>query len=332
MVNEIHEPAAGGDPSKLEIGQHAARALAWRTSGSFWPPIKELAGLSLKFRARLQTRLDLGGGDDAIRSAQDKLLKRLQFLKWEYESFATDHPQAAPESVDALFEFFFSRSGFRMGQNLDAHLLDTSLADRVVAPPIAAMLLQVLAENCGPVVDVLNLQSGRYLRWKDQLFDLFDQGRCLSRDERLELAQDSLATSPAANPTSAANSTPTESASAATPAPLRESPADLKELSALTPDRAYILMLTRLRQLATKLSPSVIECELMLLDELIRYAPSQIALLAERGVLRSRLQQWQGALDDLNRFFAFHRREDSPTSLVELYEQLRRELAKGSSS
>jgi|GEM_PF-6856527 len=320
MVNEIHEPAAGGDPSKLEIGQHAARALAWRTSGSFWPPIKELASLSLKFRARLQTRLAFGGGDDALRTAQDKLLKRLQFLKWEYESFATDQPQAAPESVDALFEFFFSRSGFRMGQNLDAHLLDTSLADRVVAPPIAAMLLQVLAENCGPAIEVLNLQSGRYLRWKDQLFDLFDQGRCLSRDERLELAHDSLATSPTAN------STPTESASAATPAPLRESAADLRELSALTPDRAYILMLTRLRQLATKHSPSVIECELMLLDELIRYAPSQIALLAERGVLRSRLQQWQGALDDLNRFFAFHRREDSPAALVDLYDRLRVEL------
>ena len=336
MVNEFHEPATGGDPSKLEIGRHAARAAAWRSAASFWPPLKELASLALRFRSRLQSRLDLAEDGDDLRSAQDKLLKRLQFLKWEYESFLSEPSRAKAEAVDSLFEFFYERAGFRLGQDLDSHLLDSALSSREVAPPMGAMFLQILAEGRGPSVEILNLQAGRYLRSGNQLFDLFDQGRRLSATERLELAQDSLSTS--AHPPGKVNAedlmmanlvSPSKSSLPSSPeGKTLDTPFDFKELSALTPDRAYVLVLTRLRQLSTKLSPSVIECELMLLDELIRSAPSQVALLAERGVLRSRLQQWQGALDDLNRFFAFQRREEAPAALVELHDQLRREISR----
>lgn len=83
-------------------------------------------------------------------------------------------------------------------------------------------------------------------------------------------------------------------------------------------------MKTSLDVPSTRWTPTAaLTAQNLILDQLISFKPSHIRWLAERAVIRHRLGNDSGALDDLKRFFAFQERDAAPPSLVSLYEQLR---------
>lgn len=66
-----------------------------------------------------------------------------------------------------------------------------------------------------------------------------------------------------------------------------------------------------------------LRAQVLLLDQLIALRPSLIRLFADRAMLRHRIGDSTGALDDLKRFFAFQDRESAAPALVSLYDLLR---------
>lgn len=293
---------------KFLIGRSGTLAAAWdhATASAPWAAlIKEWVGLTVAVRNTLQ----LQPSQTSTAIDRESLEKRLAFLGWDLEA------KVGPVCFENHARAFFTDLGFRPVANHDSgnagncdadlSLLDTVLSRREGAASAIAILFAWAAEIVSKTAaDAQNKLSVEFLEnvpahvvrvrtpTNSEYVSLFDAGRKLEAADWISFCNQGTA------------------------------------LERLSISDVWIRLMLELRSAldnpSTRWPESAgLRAQLLLLDQLIALRPSLIRLFADRAMLKHRLGDASGALDDLKRFFAFQDRSSAPPALVSLFELLR---------
>ncbi|MBK7893154.1 MAG: hypothetical protein IPJ84_20545 [Bdellovibrionales bacterium] len=299
MPHSFEKFLTGRSGTLAAAWDHAAASAPWSTL------MKEWIGLTVAIRNTLRN----SPGSPSI--DREALEKRLAFLGWDLEA------RVQPLSVDNHIRAFFTDLGFRPAPKgsgePDGSLLDTVLSRH---------------EGAGSALTIL-------FAWATETVSK------TSSESHTKLSVEFVKNAPAhivrLRFSDTSNDAPDERAeyiSAEKNGQKLESSDWIDwchgktALERLSVSDVWIRLMLELRAALEKPSTrwpesAGLRAQVLLLDQLIALRPSLIRLFADRAMLRHRLGDNAGALDDLKRFFAFQDRGSAAPALVSLYDLLR---------
>jgi regulator of sirC expression with transglutaminase-like and TPR domain len=243
-------------------------------------------------------------------------LKRILFFSYELQVRV---PEAASEKekLDLLNHFFFVEKRFErlreandLADPSDAYRLGRVVASRRGHASILAVIYAFLADCIGIHLDFVDLKPASFLKWNKFSSTMKDEsGRPMPRSCYIDITRsgrilsdvDLIAT--------------------------LHSRFQIHSVCHASVLEAYVFetyLCDYLHDLKRVMHAGLCEPELLLFifSTLISYQPNNLNLVGERALLHRRLGNFKSALADLKRYFAFHERDQAPTELVELYEEL----------
>lgn len=302
MPHSFEKFLTGRSGTLAAAWDHAAAAAPWSTL------MKEWIGLTVAIRNTLRSSPGSPSTD------RESLEKRLAFLGWDLEA------KVQPLTVDNHIRTFFTDLGFRpapkgVGEP-DGSLLDTVLSRHEGEGSALTILFAWATETVSKTASENRIKlSVEFvknapahivrLRVADKSNDVLDErAEYISAEksgQKLE-ASDWIDWCQRGNGQTA--------------------------LERLSVSDVWIRLMLELRAALEKPSTrwpesAGLRAQVLLLDQLIALRPSMIRLFADRAMLRHRLGDNAGALDDLKRFFAFQDRGSAAPALVSLYDLLR---------
>lgn len=302
MPHSFEKFLAGRSGTLAAAWDHAAAPAPWSTL------TKEWIGLTVAVRSVL------GNSPGSQSIDRESLEKRLAFLGWDFEA------RVQPLTIDNHVRAFFTDLGFRPApkgiDEPDGILLDSVLSRREGAGSALTILFawatETVSKNSEEKHTTLSVEFVKNapahivrLRIRDKLND--------SLNERVEYRS------------TERNGQKIESSDWIDWCKNGNSQTALERLSV---SDVWIRLVLELRAALEKPCSRWPACaglhaQVLLLDQLIALRPSLVRLFADRAILRHRLGDDAGALDDLKRFFAFQDRSSAAPALVSLYDLLR---------
>lgn len=232
----------------------------------------------------------------------DSVHRRFQFLIYEFNSLQFC-PTSNLDKIKVLNEFIFQKKHFVLdspttNQNsLNSYLIEDALKFKKSSPHILSLIYSILARELNLEVAFVDLKPQCFLKVKDSnntyFIDLSRYGQILSSQELLEKIS-----------------------------------TGLKDIDQLSERICEVLdvknfLITYLKNLRKNLSlDSQTEDLLKIQNELLQYLPTQLNLIGERALIHYKLNMLRNSILDLKRYFAFQSKENAPTHLVKLYQEL----------
>jgi regulator of sirC expression with transglutaminase-like and TPR domain len=268
------------------------------------------------------------------------IVKRMQFFGYDIASLIPPE-RSTRDKLSMLNRWFFEQKRFQAladnGCVLERVTLHSVLAKRVGSPLAVGLIYAYLAQQAGVRLEFANIRPAGYLKFVEhglwRYIDLVRGGKILEGDELLDLLQSRLRGSlprpslPKANFLSGSLSG-SLSGPLSGPDALGDQQMSRPDLLEAIPHERLVVDYLNTLKMALRMREAA-EPLLVIQNWLLAFQPANFQALGERALLHRRLGHSKSALADLKRYFSFVSRDQAPSELPRVYDELVALFSKG---